>query len=239
MQAVIDLNARQTRRVLEQAIRAGTALDIEPRTRSDCVLTGMIAGQEDEVLRVDLTSGAAAMPLHVLVGAYCDVRMVVARQLYMFSTCLIDAIGHGSDQRLLLAVPEGVQVANRRKFERRTLSEFAQVRLWPKNTPTPYIGELCNLSCDGIACRMVRGDLDELLLVGDVIEVGFDLPGDHESFRLPAIVCDKAPTKDHQQLLVGLEFAKNGNDALARLALDRLHAALCDLTMKPGTDGER
>jgi hypothetical protein len=239
MQAVIDLNARQASRVLEQATRTNVAIEIEPRSQSSQLLKGRLVGRESGMLLVDLDGDNNNLPLHVLVGAYCDVRMILSGQLYMYSTCILDALSQGPDQRFMLAIPETIHVANRRRFERRSLAEFAQVRLWPADAPTPYIGELCNVSADGLACRMIRGDLDELLFVGDQVDVGFDLPGDHESFRLPTIICDKSPTKDGQQLLVGLEFRKDAEDAVGRLALDRLHAALCDLTINSsGRDGE-
>ncbi len=241
MQAVIDLNPRQASRVVEQAVRSRAALEIEARTLPrDGAMRGVLVGREDELLRVDLDPSTQPLPLHALLGACCDIRTVLSGQLYLFSTCVIDAFEHNTPQRLLLAMPETIHVANRRRFERRTLKEFSQVRLWPSESKTPYIGELCNISGDGLACRMVRGELDELLLVGDGVRVCFDLPSFGESFDLPAVVCNKSTSHDELQLIVGLEYQRGpATEPAATAAIERLWGILCEMTTNlSGMDGE-
>ena len=231
MDAVIDLSPRQASRVLEQALRMRATLEIEPRTQaSEEPLLGRVAAQDGTLLRVDMLEGTAALPLHVLIGAFCDVRLMLGEQMYLFSTCIIDVLEPNAPQRLMLAVPETVHVANRRRWERRQLSEFAQVRLWPNGSMTPYIGELCNVSGDGLACRMMRGDLEELLLVGDHVRVAFTLADSGEQFDLPAIVCTKTAATDGTQLVVGMEFRHQPSDLQAGGAIERLRTVLCDLT---------
>jgi hypothetical protein len=240
VQALIDLNPRQSNRVLEQALRGRARLELEVRARqSDEPVAGFLAGRDGQVLRIDLEAGTRSLPLHELIGAFCDVRIILSGQLYLFSTCITDVLDPGGPQRLLLAAPDTIHVANRRRFERRTLAGFSQVRLWPADSKTPYIGELCNISGDGLACRMIRGELDELLLVGDAVRVAFTLAGSGEDFDLPASVCNKTVTSDGQQLLLGLEYCLDNDDHATRMAVDRLRAALCDLTTNlTETDGE-
>lgn len=240
MQAVIDLNSRQANRVIEQAVRAQAELEIEPRTRQDEVLRGTLVGRDEELLRVDLATQTSTLPLYALLGAYCDVRTVLSGQLYMFGSCVVDAIQDAATQRLILRRPDGIQLANRRRFERRALSEFSQVRLWPSASTTPYVGELCNLSGDGLAARFIRGELDELLLVGDDVRVSFEAPGAGEVFELPATVCNKTVTSDAQQLIIGLEYQMVPTDPVTRMAVDRLQALLCDQTSSSHSeqDGE-
>ncbi|MBN2447549.1 MAG: PilZ domain-containing protein [Phycisphaerae bacterium] len=240
MQAVIDLTPRQARRVLEQALRGGADLEIEPRTRpEDEPLHGRIIGQDGNLLRVDLVEGAPRLPVATLLGAFCDVRMVLSGQLYLFSTCVVDVLDTHSPVRLLLAVPDTIHVANRRRFERRTLSEFTQVRLWPQGSKTPYICELCNISGDGLACRMVRGELEELLLVGDEVRVRFGMMSSGEVFELQSVVCNKSVTHDRTQLIVGVEFRSSPADQQTTDAVRRLRTALCELaTNLPEMDGE-
>ena len=240
MQALIDLNTRQSNRVLEQALRSHARLELEIRARhGDEPVAGFLAGRDGRVLRIDLEAGTRALPLHELIGAFCDVRIVLSGQLYLFSTCIADVLDPGGPQRLLLATPDTIHVANRRRFARRTLAGFSQVRLWPAQSKTPYIGELCNISGDGLACRMIRGELDELLLVGDAVRVAFTVAGTGEDFDLPASVCNKTVTTDGQQILLGLEYYLGEDEQATRIAVERLRAALCDLTTNLNeTDGE-
>lgn len=230
MQAVIDLTPRQASRVLEQALRTQGRFEIEPRTRSDDrVLAGSLVGQDGNLLRVDLDPADGPLPPYQLIGAFCDVRTVLMGQLYLFSTCIVDVVDRSAPVRLILALPETMYVANRRRFERQTLAGFSQVRLWPTEAKVPYIGELCNISGDGLACRMIRGELDELLFVGDEARVQFEIRQTGESFDLPVTVCNKTVTQDTQQLIIGLEFVPGSGDATTQFALEQLRAALCEL----------
>ena len=236
----MDLTPRQARRVLEQALRTQAELEIEPRTRpEDEPLSGRIVGQDGNLLRVDFKQGAPRLPVSALVGAFCDVRLVLSGQLYLFSTCVVDVLDTQSPVRLLVAVPDTLQVANRRRFERRTISEFTQVRLWPQGSKTPYICELCNISGDGLACRMVRGELEELLLVGDEVRVRFGMMHSGEIFELLSVVCNKSVTPDRTQLIVGVEFRMSPTDPQTMDGVRRLRTALCELaTNAPEMDGE-
>lgn len=230
MQAVIDLNERQLRRVLEQALRSQSLVELEPRTRSDCVLCGTFRDRTDDALRIRLDEQAEHLELYELLGAYVDARLIMSGQLYLFSTCLVDVVEQDGQRDLIIVEPYAMHVANRRRYERRTLAEFAQVRLWAENAQSPYFGELCNVSGEGLACRMVRGASDDALLIGDLVRVSFDLPGPGESFTLPGILCTKAPSKDGHQMIVGIEFETEPADPVTRLAMDRLRAVLCRLT---------
>lgn len=230
MQAVIDLNERQLRRVLEQALRTESPVELEPRTRKDCVLRGTFNERKEESLRVRLDDDADQLELYELIGAYVDARLIMSGQLYLFATCLLDVFEDGGRRNLMIGEPNAMHVANRRRYERRTLAEFAQVRLWPEDAQSPYFGELCNVSGEGLACRMIRGALDDVLLIGDTVRVSFDLPGPGESFTLPGTLCTKAPTKDGHQMIVGVEFETEPADPVTRLAVDRLRAVLCRLT---------
>jgi hypothetical protein len=230
VQAVIDLTERQLRRVLEQALRSHSPIELEPRTRKDCVLQGEFIERTEDGFRIRLADDSPTLELYELIGAYIDARLVMSGQLYMFSTCVIEADLQSEDSDLVLAEPYAMHVANRRRYERRTLAEFAQVQIWLSDSQTPFYGELCNVSGEGLACRMIRGALDEALLIGDTVRVGFELPGPGESFTLPGALCTKALSKDGNQLIVGIEFDAQPADPVTRLALDRLRAVLCRLT---------
>jgi hypothetical protein len=230
VQAVIDLNDRQLRRVLDQALRTRPAIELEPRTCHETTLVGELRPAEDGGLLVT-TAPPAAHGCELVAGLYVDARFVLSGQLYLFSSCITDIRTDADVWRLRLEPPDAMHVANRRRFERRTLAEFSQVRIWSASAPTPYIGELCNVSGEGLACRLVRGELDEVLLVGDAVRLTFDLPGANEHFEFPATICTKSVSSDGHQLIVGLEFMRDAATADQRTTINRLQAVLCELTI--------
>jgi hypothetical protein len=235
----LDLTPRQTSRVLEQALRNRAELEIEPRnTVDDQPLCGRLVGRERDLLRVDLPDRDPATPLSALVGAFCDVRSALSGDLYMFSTCVMDVSDASVPQSLLLAVPQTIQVANRRRFERRVPRGWAQAQLTGGPIDVPQAGAILSISPTGLACRVVHPQLDDLLLIGDEIRVSFRLPVHAESFELPATVCNKSLARDKSYLDIGLELDPEPADPTARQALERLRMVLSDTATDTTRDGE-
>ncbi len=230
MQLAIDLTPRQAARVLEQALRAQAGLEIEPRNLpGDEPLHGKLVGREGELLSVEILSGKLALPPSVLIGAFCEVRTALSGELYLFTTCVFDALESSTPTRLLLVIPEVIQVANRRQFERTNATVASQVRVWTAGQQTPFVGLLANVSADGLACNLPEVALDETLSLDDELRVSFELAGFDEIFELPAVACNKTLTRDQQQLSLGLKFNVRSDDPLAQRALQRLRAALFQL----------
>jgi hypothetical protein len=240
MELAIDLTPRQAARVLEQALRARADLEIEPRNLpGDEPLRGTLIGREGELLSVELRDGKLAVPLGVLIGAFCEVRTVLSEELYLFTSCVFDALDDSIPGRVLMVIPEAVQVVNRRQFERTNATVASQVRLWLGGAQTPAVGLLANVSADGLACHLPSTDLDAMVSLGDRLRVSFELAGFDEVFELPAVVCNKALTRDQQQLSLGLKFDARTDDPLAQHALQRVRAALAQLmTNSTDLDGE-
>jgi hypothetical protein len=240
MQLAIDLTPRQAARVVEQALRAQAALEIEPRNvPGDEPLQGKLVGREGELLSVQVRGEKFALPLNVFVGAFCEVRTVLSGELYLFTTCVFDAVEDPVPPRLLMIVPETIQVANRRQFERTNATVASQVRLWTGAEPTPVVGLLANVSADGLACNLAGTTLDEALALGDELRVSFEVAGFDEIFELPMVLCNKTLTGDRQQLSLGLKFNVQADDPLARHALQRVRAALSQLmTNLTDVDGD-
>ena len=228
MLVTLDLTARQAARVLAQAVRTRAKLEIEPRPESyAALLWGNLAGREGDLLVVDLHYSARLLPLALLIGAMCDVRTILSGQLCLFSTVIVDASDAGVPRRLLLASPETVQLANRRRFARHTPTDPVPVRLSITGRTDPFVLGLANIGPTGMACRAPRTGLDDALFIGDVVQLEFALPWSGEIHKLPASVCGKTPCPDQEQMVVGLEFAVADHDPAAS-ALEHLRAALND-----------
>lgn len=226
MLITLDLTRRQIARVLEQAIRAHCGVEIETRTRpDDRPICGTLHDRRENVLRVDVPEQAVDQPLERLIAAFCDVRMTVAGELYLFTTCVIEVTDETVPRRMLLAVPDAMQVANRRKFLRRSFAQDAEVRIVAEEFDEPLRTTLSDISGDGLACHGPRVALDTLL-VGDGVLLEFDLPGCAEHFHLAATVCSKTPADGRDSLIIGLEFNVVPGDTEARDAIDRLRELL-------------
>lgn len=220
MLVALDLTARQAARVLAQAVRGRAKLEIEPRPEAiDAPLWCCVESRDQDTLTVTLVGGGPDRPLPGLIGAMCDVRTVLAGQLYLFSTLIVDASDSTAPRRLTLAIPDVVQVANRRRFARKAPTEPIPVRISVPGHADTFIGTLANISRTGLACRSRRQELEDVLLIGDEVTLEFVLPWVAQVHNLPGVVCLKAT--DHDHLLVGFEFAASTVAAGARLELLR------------------
>ena len=231
MLVALDLTPRQAARVLYQAVRDRTKLELEPRPEAArTLLWGTLVGNRPEVLQVDLHDQEHEQPLAGLIGAMCDVRMCVAGQLYLFSTFVLEVSDGTVPHRLTLAAPETIQVANRRRHARLSPLEAVPVRLGVGGTMKPVLAELANIGPRGLGCRIGAGEDAGLFYIGDPVAVEFALPWSSEVFALSAVICNKGPSSEPAHVLVGLEFS--AEDAAARAALERLRTALLSETAR-------
>ena len=240
MQLAIDLTPRQAARVIEQAVRARAELELEPRNLPDGdPLRGRLLGRDGELLSVQVDDRQMALPLGALMGAFCEVRTQLSGELYLFTTCVLDVVDKPPPGRVLMVVPDTMQVMNRRQFERTNATVASRVRLWTNAQQVPSIGLLANVGADGLGCSLPGTALDQALALGDELRVSFELAGFDEIFELPATVCNKALTPDRQQLSLGLKFHVRPDDPVDRHALERVRAALWQLTTSfTNTDGD-
>lgn len=223
MMIALDLSPRQTARVIEQAVQSRAKLEVEPRPDVCAELIwGSVESREDAVFIVTLHHTAEDLALSRLVGAMCDVRTILSGQLCLFSTFIVDVEDNVVPRRIRLAIPDVVQVANRRRFARRTPTEPIPVRLTPPSSNATFVGILSNIGPSGLGCRIVSQELDEVLLIGDEILLEFVLPWQTETFRLPAAVCSKTNCGEDGHIIAGFEFVAKGNEE----ALERLRASI-------------
>ncbi|MCA9245310.1 MAG: PilZ domain-containing protein [Phycisphaerales bacterium] len=237
MVMTLDLTPRQASRVVRQALATGATLDLEPRSGPERTIPARFIKEENNLLIVEPTQ-TPGTPLIELVGSFCDIRVRMSEQLYLFTTCVLDLDEAHSPPTLMLAIPDSIQVANRRRFERHNFPVTAQVRLWTEGAQTHSVAMLTDVSALGLGIEAPGTDLDDALLLGDVIRASFELPGCDETFELPALVCSKELARDRQMTVLGLEFHLEANDSVGRYTLERLRVALGKVTSQDTeTDG--
>lgn len=232
MLTTIDLTPRHAARLLEQAVRSRVRLDIEPQSWPDGEsLRGTLWRREGNLLYVDLdeSKGKTEGSLLNLIGAFAEIRTTLGGHVFLFSTCVLDVIEEAGPPRLVLAVPESLQVGNRRRYERTNATVASQVRIWTDKTSPASVGLLMNIGPEGLAAQFVGPGLGDGALVGDEVSVSFELAGFEESYRLPAVVCSKTMSSDKAILSIGLQFVKDTADPQAQQSLQQLAAILNEL----------
>ena len=239
MQLAIDLTPRQAARVIEQAVRARIEVEVEARNRADDEpLRGRLTGREGELLAIELAEIEPAATA-TLIGVFCEVRLVLLGEQYTFTTFVLDTPENAAPPVILVANPEMVQVTNRRRVERTNATIASQVRIWTARSQAPTVGLLANVSADGLGCNLPGTALDSELALGDPLRVSFELAGFDEVFELPAELCNKNLLPQRQQLFLGMKFTVRPDDPVACHTLERVRAALVELTTNFfDTDGE-
>lgn len=230
MQYLMPLQPKQTARLIEQAVRCRAAIELEPRNRvGNEPLRGVLTGREDHLLALELRDGAGGVLLD-LVGACAEARFAMQDQLYLFSTSVLDVVDEQNPPRLLLTEPDLINAINRRRFERTNGVISSQVRLYPEDGAPPHVGLLGSVSIGGLSCELPGTQLDERLYVGDPARVEFELAGLESEFKLPVVICTKSFNRDKTVLSVGLEFQTPPPGSPAEREIERLVAALYEMS---------
>lgn len=257
MSYAIDLNARQSARTLEQAIRQQAHATLEPRVWAEG--QNLLCRLEPHGSPLDLDTAAvvtvaalshasaeapsngqpdAARPVTIeelreLIGTYVDASMHLGEQRYMFSSDVIRVLpgaAAGEPPCLHLSRPPVLQVAQRRRFRRTKLSHSAQVDLgWTHDgLRMGGVGWLLNISGDGMACR-TEERVAESLWIGDELEMDFTLaPGDTERFHITGVLCNKTPTGNLAKVILGIHFITDGEHAESAQAAGLLRQRLVE-----------
>lgn len=231
----LDLTSRQTKRVLEQALRGKSRLAIEPRNRpEEPPISGRLTAVEGNLMTVELDDDGRVIPGVSLVGVFCDVQTILSDQIYLFCTCIMEVLDVTVPRRIVLALPDGIQVWNRRRFLRRSITRSTRVELTCDDLNESCTAELTNVSGNGLACRVPK-DSDGVLLIGERARARFNVPGIPEAFDLPTVICSKTTTGDGGSLIVGLQFDFDDLSEPELELIERLQAFLCDA---PGSNAD-
>jgi hypothetical protein len=228
----LELTARQAERVLEHARRSAARLELAPRSLPDSVrLRGALQGREGAMLVVDLDNAGAGVDVLALIGACCDVQMQLEGDLYQFSAAIMDIPDHGPAGRLLVSLPESIQVVNRRRWERTKAHVLAPARVFNPADGVELVGHLVDVSAGGLGVHLPGLIGDQELYVGDPVVVRFELPEVTPPFELPGVVCGKLAHPGEQHFVLSVEFATEPGPAAAERDLERLRAALFEMTI--------
>lgn len=221
----LDLTERQAARVLEQAVRLRAKLEIEPRPELHLdPLWGIVAGREQDLISVELLGARGEAPIRSLMGCMCEARTILAGQLYIFETAIVDVSERTAPIRIALTAPAMIRVANRRRFGRRAPVDAVPVRMLPAGAAQPVVGALSDLSRTGLGVRVARAGADGLLLIGDQVDIEFSLPWSKTVYALAAAVCSKTACQGSDEMAIGLEFSPI--DATQKASLELLRATL-------------
>jgi len=168
----------------------------------------------DSLLRAAAQSRAGDIldAFHRLVGTYCDLAIQIGEHVFLASADVvkIDVPPPQSDAlHLYLSAPTTLQVVQRRRYRRIQLAESS--RVWLRtgagtDSSNEDIGWLCNISSEGLACR-VDAVTANRIWIGDRLNVVFTLtPTDTQRFAFDAIVCNKTPAGSEGKMILGLQF---------------------------------
>lgn len=226
----IELNPRQSRRLVERAARAGAQVAVLPQTSvNDRPLDTRIVGHTPNTLILTPDDPIVGEPA-LLVSAYCDATMWIDAARFLFATHIIDALEHGPGVQIEIARPARLNVVQRRRYQRRSLQSNSAVSI----QPTDRAGEpsvqatLLNVSTGGLACRIDR-ESSELFSRERPVRLQFSIANSEETFQVPARVRGKVPAADERQMILSFEFVPGAEQERDRLS-DALYCNLAALT---------
>ncbi|RMF83205.1 MAG: PilZ domain-containing protein [Planctomycetota bacterium] len=226
----IDLTPRQAQRVIQQALRARAEVQIEPRVLPEgATLAGVIEDGSDTSLAIRISRDSPVDDICRLIGSFCEVRTNLSGQLYVFTTTIL-AVREQPHVSLQLAMPESVQVVNRRQYERTNTTVASQMRIWTDSESQASTGLLTSVAPGGIGARLPFTDAPQEYYIGDRVRVRFEIAGFDDQFELDAVVCNRLVHDASQELELGLEFAGTADDPAATRTLTRIRSILSQLT---------
>ena len=157
MQYAIEISERQSRRVLELAVRMQSQLLIEPVGIPERTVLGFVASGDPDVLVAELT-GPAHPWLRELVGRNAGVQLFQDER-YLFNSKILSGPTWHEGEQVTLESPGIVQVMQRRRFWRAKLAPSSPVSLrWTSNGRSLHTnGPLLNVSSEGLACKLDAG----------------------------------------------------------------------------------
>ncbi len=177
----------------------------------------------DDVPRERVPGRAAPLETYArLVGTYCDATLRLGEHRYVFSTDVVGVRARPSvgSPELHVARPDVLQVRQRRRFWRFEPAQSAQVHLRWSTNDQPFgtgVGWLCNVSPDGLACRVQMRVADQLQ-IGDELRADLALvPGESEPIHVEVALCNKTPGGSEGAMILGLQVLRGeGHEDSAR-----------------------
>ncbi len=208
-----ELNDRQAARVVEQAIRAGTPMRIDPHHASGGeALPVQLIDEDRQCLTFRYEAAAAAAAERFIPSQYCQVQFSLGGAVYMLSVHVVDL----NPRQCILRTsrPKMVQLLERRKFVRTQLAGRTPVIVRWLTQDRLAEANLFNIGGTGLAFKIGK-DFADFILVGDAMEVNFELPGLPVRFTFVVSICNKTIASDNTSVIVGVQFQESPEAAQA------------------------
>jgi hypothetical protein len=220
MSFAIELNERQSNRILEQAMRRQAEVMLETKLGAENgPIMGEIAPGQTSTIGLRIKSDPGVL-LDSLIGVFAEGYIHMGECRYLFSTHIIDVSPDGRYGRMTLARPQALMVMQRRRFWRTQYADSSNVEITYEAGPLTQtvIGALCNISPGGMAVRL-KGTQADSLLIGETVRTRFELPNLNHVFRFDAVLCNKTPGSEAESVLLGLQFANLDRDEQSNILL--------------------
>lgn len=220
MSFAIELNERQSNRILEQAMRRQAEVMLETKVGSENgPIIGEIVPAQTSTIGLKIKNEPGVL-LDSLIGVFADGYIHMGECRYLFATHIIDVAPDGRHGRIILARPEALMVLQRRRFWRTQYAESSDVEITYEAGPLTQtvIGALCNISPGGMAVRL-KGTQADSLLIGEAVRTRFELPNLNHVFRFDAVLCNKTPGAGAESVLLGLQFANLDREEQSNILL--------------------
>ncbi len=222
-----ELNDRQSARVIQQAIRTGAAMHLEPHhAKGGEALSVQLTGSDDKCLTFRFASSQAARDSGLIPGQYCQVQFYYNDAMYLISVHIVDMDEEQACMRT--SRPKMAQILERRKFGRSRLAARTPVIIRWLEEDRLAEASLFNVAGGGMAFKISKESGDRIL-VGDVLEAAFELPGLPRRAPFKISICNKTVASDNASVIVGAQFLEGPQDGQAG-ALDELRRFLAAQT---------
>jgi c-di-GMP-binding flagellar brake protein YcgR len=211
------LNARQTARLLELAVRGRARVTLCPQGSDEtAAFSGTVVAAAPESLCMALPEGVT--PPSTLVSVCCEATLHLGHDRYVFATNVMAVIDTDTPVRIEFARPDGLRTAERRRFGRVKTRPSCSVRITGARAAQTEVGALFNVGMGGVACRIDREAADRLEL-DQAVQVAFHLENDPREFNVPAVVRSKTPLDGQDRVILGMEFVPTEGDPAQRRRL--------------------
>ncbi|MBN1511795.1 MAG: PilZ domain-containing protein [Phycisphaerae bacterium] len=211
------LDARQTARLLELAVRSQARVALCPQGSDEAAAwSGTIVAAAPESLCIALPAGAT--PPSTLISMCCEATLHLGPDRYVFGTNVMAVIDTDTPVRMEFARPDVLYATERRRFCRMKTRPSCSVRITQAGDAGCETGALFNVGMGGVACRIEREAADRLEL-GERVQVAFHLENDTREFNLAAVVRSKTPLDGQDRIILGMEFAFGESDPIQRRRL--------------------
>ncbi len=218
-----ELNDRQAARVIEQAIRSGTPMRVDPDYAGPGeALPVQLIDEDRQYLTFRFEAADAPLAGRLIPSQYCQVQFSLGGAVYMLSVYVVDL----NPPRGILRTsrPKMVQILERRKFVRTQLAARVPVIVRWLTRDRLAEASLFNIGGSGLAFKIGK-DFADFILVGDMMEADFELPGLPVRFTFRISICNKTVASDNTSVIVGVQF-QEGPEAAQGGSLDTLRRFL-------------